>query len=102
MANIGLSDAGSELGQLFGRKADLLFTLAREDEDFRSLLELRIVDDGGALHYIACRDFHEQMIIRTCNGCTTDAERRSTKPTRTCRKCEHGPFFPRYHIHCTR
>ena len=37
MANIGLSDAGSELGQLFGRKAELLVTLAREDEDVRSV-----------------------------------------------------------------
>ena len=52
----------------------MLFTLTREEEDVRSVFELRIVHDDRALDYSTGGDFHEQMILRTRTECTIDAE----------------------------
>jgi len=40
---IGFCDTGLELGQLLGREMNVVFTLACENEDVSSVLELRIV-----------------------------------------------------------
>ena len=77
IASIAFGDSRFELGQFFGREVNRLFTLTREDEDVRSVLELRIVHDDRALDYSTGDDFHEQMLLRPRAKCTIDAERPS-------------------------